>query len=482
MQIVIVGAGLGGLSAAMHMRGRGHDVQVIEKRSMSGGMAGELRLGGYRFDLGPTVMTMPGLLRDCFSALKLEMDDYIKLLPVDPMYRATFADGSELRVWHEREKMRDEIRRFSGQPSVEAFDRFVVWLKELYDIEMNHYIDRNYDSVLDVMSPISKALRLVQIGGFRKLGKVVAEYFKDERLQRMFSFQAMYAGMAPMEALALYCVITYMDSVEGVYFPEGGMHALGSAMEAAAKKAGVSFRFSTKVEKVIMNGGRARGVRLEGGEEVAADVVVCNADLAMSYKNLLDVPAPKVAQTGRYSPSCVLWHVGMKGALPAGAAHHNVHFGAEWDNAFKSLITKGEKMPDPSILVTLHSLDQPSDAPPGCSTLYVLEPTPNLDGKIDWSKERDRMRADLAARVKGFGYPSEVEVEAFYDPTDWERFGMERGTPFALSHTFFQTGPWRPNNIDPRVPGVVFTGSSTVPGVGVPMVLVSGKLAAQRID
>jgi phytoene desaturase len=139
-------------------------------------------------------------------------------------------------------------------------------------------------------------------------------------------------------------------------------------------------------------------------------------------------------------------------------------------------------MPDPSILVTLHSLDDASLAPAGCSSIYVLEPTPNLDGRIDWSRERDRITDSLRAKVAGLGYPTDVVVERLYDPLDWEAMGMERGTPFALAHTFRQTGPFRPNNVDKRVPGLVFTGSSTLPGVGVPMVLVSGKLAAERVQ
>jgi phytoene desaturase len=482
MRVIIVGAGLGGLSAALYIRGRGHDVQVVEREPIPGGRAGELRLGAYRFDTGPTVMTMPGLLRNCFAAAGLEMDDYVTLRKVDPMYRATFQDGSELRVWHDRDRMREELRSFAGPSAVASFDRFVAWVTELYHLEMPNFMDRNFDSVLDVTRPISAALRLVRMGGFRKLGAVVRDYFPDERLQRMFSFQSMYAGMAPMEALAVYCVITYMDSVEGVYFPEGGMHALGTSMAAAAAKAGVSFRHGATVEKVLQRDGQASGVRLVGGEVLEADAVVCNPDLPVAYRELLDVPMPRVARTGRYSPSCILWHAGVKGTLPAGAAHHNIHFGGEWDGAFKALIHDGVRMPDPSILVTLHSKDQPSDAPPGCSTLYVLEPTPNLDGKVDWKGERSRIRADLAARVAAHGYPTDVEVEAFVDPVDWQRAGMERGTPFALAHKFFQTGPFRPNNVDARIPGVVFVGSSTLPGVGVPMVLISGRLAAERID
>ena len=183
---------------------------------------------------------------------------------------------------------------------------------------------------------------------------------------------------------------------------------------------------------------------------------------------------------GRYSPSCLLWVAGVRGGPLSGAAHHNIHFGRQWDESFRAL-TDGQLMPDPSILVTLHSLDDPSLAPPGCSTLYALEPVPNLDGRIDWARRRDAAVDRLRRQVAAAGYPTDVVTEEVYDPRDWEAMGMERGTPFALAHTFRQTGPFRPRNVDKRVPGLVFVGSSTVPGVGVPMVLVSGKLAAARV-
>ena len=211
--------------------------------------------------------------------------------------------------------------------------------------------------------------------------------------------------------------------------------------------------------------------------------VVCDVDLPVAYDTLLDgVDAPRGARRGSYSPSCFLWVAGVRGLPPAGVGHHNIHFGRDWDGAFRAVIDDGVTMPDPSILVTLHSLDDPALAPPGCSSLYVLEPVPNLEGRVDWQRERDRFHADLVQRVASMGYPVDVEVEAMIDPLDWQHLGLSRGTPFALAHTFRQTGPFRPANVEQRVPGLAFVGASTVPGVGVPMVLVSGRLAAARID
>jgi phytoene desaturase len=427
---------------------------------------------------------MPGLLADTFAAAGADLADFCSLRRVDPMYRAVYADGSVLRVWHGRERMAQEIAERCSPADAAAFERFCGWLAALYRVEMPHFIDTNYDSPLDLVRPLAPALRLVRLGGFRRLARVVQSYFADERLQQLFSFQSLYAGLAPYEALALYGVITYMDSVEGVFIPDGGMHALATGLAAAIEKAGTTIRYDAPVTRVLRAAGSAgpvTGVELDGGERLAADAVICNPDLPAAYRLLLGgLEPPRVARRGRYSPSCLLWVAGVRGVAPPGAAHHNIHFGADFRGGFRAL-AEGRRLPDPSILVSLPTVSDATLAPEGCSSLYALEPVPNLDGGIDWSEQRDAAVARLRERVASFGYPVDAELELVRDPLDWERLGMERGTPFALAHTFGQTGPFRPANVDRRVPGLAFTGSSTVPGVGVPMVLLSGKLAAARV-
>jgi phytoene desaturase len=486
MRVVVVGAGLSGLSAACHLAGRGHDVVVLERDALPGGRTGRMELAGYHIDTGPTVLTMPGLLEQTFAAAGADMAELLTLHRVDPMYRATFADGSAIRVRHGREAMAEEIRETCGPREAAAFGRFVDWLVDLYEVEMTTFIDRNFDSPLDLVRPIGPAARLLRLGALRRLSGKVGSFFDDERLQRLFSFQAMYAGLAPYEALAVYGVITYMDAVGGVYFPEGGMHAVPAALAVAAQKAGAEIRYQAPVDTIVLahgSTGAVRGVRLAGGELIPADAVVCSPDLPAAYRTLLPgLAPPRVTRRGRYSPSAFVMHLGVRGELPPDTAHHNIHFGREWSGAFRALMEEGRRMPDPSFLVTVPTTGDAGLAPPDRHVLYALEPVPNLDGRIDWTTERARARDEFLRRLAGRGYPTDIEAEVVVDPTDWLHAGMERGTPFALAHRLFQSGPFRPANVVEQAPGLVFAGSGTVPGVGVPMVLLSGRLAADRVD
>ena len=482
----MVGAGLAGLSAACHLVGGGNRVTVLEASDRPGGRAGALTQDGFTFDTGPVVLTMRGLLADVFAAAGARMEDHLRLLRLDPAYRATFHDGSVLHVRHGHEAMRDEIATQCSPKDAAAFDDFVVWLKALYAAELPHFIDANFNSPVDLVRHPAAAVKLLRLGGFGRLGPTIERRFDDERLHRLFSFQAMYAGLAPSQALALYAVITYMDSIEGVWFPEGGMRAIGPALAEAVTAAGGVVRCQARVERVLRRpDGAVTGVRLADGETIAADAVVLTPDLPIAYRDLLDLPQPAVLRRRpTFSPSCVVWHAGVEGEPQPDAAHHSIHFGADWDGAFDDLLRSGTLMRDPSRFVCRPSVHDPSAAPAGKQVLYVLEPTPNLhDGAVDWAEPaRQSMRQRLHGFVEGAGYPSSVVSEQLVTPLDWRDQGMAAGTPFALAHTFTQTGPFRPKNVRREAPGLVFAGSGTTPGVGIPMVLISGRLAARRVD
>lgn len=484
--IVVVGAGLAGLSAALRLAGAGRQVTVVEREQVPGGRAGLVRLpvndGVYQFDTGPTVLTMPDLIADCFDAVGETMSDWLQLRPADPLYRASFADGSRLDVHADVETMAAEIATVIGPGEAAGFRRYVDFVSRLYRYELRDFIDRNLDSPLGLLTP--NLARLIAVGGFSRLAARVGKYLKDPRTQRVYSFQAMYAGVSPYQALALYAVIAYMDSVAGVFVPEGGMHAVPRALAGAAARHGVTFRYGTAVTRVEHSGGRASAVLTADGERIGCDAIVLTADLPVAYRDLLGT-TPRRVRRLRYSPSCYLMLAGSRTRYPD-AAHHNVHFGGAWREVFDDL-QAGRLMRDPSFLVTNPTRSDPGLAPPGRQIYYVLFPTPNLTAPnltapLDWERVGPLYHEHVLATLDSRGYPGfaeAVEVEQVTTPVDWAARGMERGAPFAAAHTLAQTGPFRPGNRWGE--NVVLAGSGTRPGVGVPMVLLSGRLAAERI-
>ena len=478
--VVVVGAGLAGLSAALRLAGAGRKVTVLERESVPGGRNGLLKKDGYSFDTGPSVLTMPSLINDAFNCVGEDMKDWLELTPLTPLYRAFYADGSQLDVHADTNEMEAEIAKHISSTEAAGYRRYVEFVTKLYKYEMNDFIDRNIDSPLNLLTP--NLARLIALGGFRRLSPKVNQFMKDPRLQKVYSFQAMYAGVSPQQALAIYAVIAYMDSVNGVFFPKGGMHAVPRALAAAAQKHGVVFKYNTTVTNVEVSNGRAKAVITESGERYECDAVILNPDLPVAYRELLG-KTPVTIKRLKYSPSCVTLLVGSSKKYDF-AAHHNIHFGHSWDGVFDELIKKKQLMSDPSILVTVPTHDDPDLAPTGKHSYYILFPTPNLDSDIDWKKQSGPYRDQMIKTIEERGYSGfgdSIETEVMTTPLDWKNQGMEMGAPFASAHTFFQTGPFRPRNMAQGIDNVVFAGSGTQPGVGVPMVLISGRLAAERI-
>ncbi|WP_433314982.1 phytoene desaturase family protein [Micromonospora sp. CA-269861] len=479
-RVVVVGAGLGGLACALHLAGSGRQVTVLEREPVPGGRAGRLGVDGYEFDTGPTVLTMPDLIAEALGAVGEELHDWLDLTPLDPAYRAYYPDGSTLDVLTDTTRMAAEISRVCGPREADGYLRFVEYARELWRLERTDFIERNLDAPTDLIT--GNLLKLLGGGAFRRLQTKINQFFRDPRTQRIFSFQAMYAGLAPHDALAIYAVIAYLDSVAGVYFPRGGIHAVSRAMAGAAEKHGVQIRYDTTVTRVETANGRATGVLTADGDLVPADVVVLNPDLPVAYRDLLPA-APQRRLT--YSPSCVVLHVGSRQGY-AKIAHHNIHFGRAWKGTFDEVIRRGELMTDPSLLVTNPSRTDPAVAPPDRHTYYVLAPVPNLHrAPFEWRGDLTQRYTDQligTLEERGYvGFGAGVEVLRAITPAEWEEQGMAAGTPFAAAHTLFQTGPFRPSNLHRDLSNVVFVGSGTQPGVGVPMVLISGKLAAGRI-
>ncbi|MGH3855104.1 MAG: phytoene desaturase family protein [Pseudonocardiaceae bacterium] len=485
--VVVVGAGLAGLSAALHLLGSGRAVTVLETQPHPGGRAGRKDLAGYRLDTGPTVLTMPELVEEALAAVGDSLAARLDLVALHPAYRARFADGSVIDVHTDADVMEAHIRGVCGPAEADGYRRLRRWLTRLYQVEIGRFIGGNFDSPLDLVAnrdAVGDLATLAALGGFGRLGAQVGRFLHDQRLQRIFSFQALYAGVPPQRALAAYAVIAYMDTVAGVWFPRGGMRALPQALADAATDAGADIRYQTTVTALEHSGDRVTAVRTAEGQRVAADAVVLTPDLPVVHRLLGRAPRRLVPL--RWSPSAVVLHAGVRaGPGWTDLAHHTISFGQAWERTFEEIIRRGQLMTDPSLLITRPTATDPSLAPQRRELLYILAPCPNLrTAPLDWAALGPAYRDELVNTLeqRGLtGLDESIEVEQLVTPADWAAQGLAVGTPFSASHTFAQTGPFRSSNLVRGRTNVVLAGCGTTPGVGVPTAVISGKLAAARI-
>ncbi|WP_189033673.1 phytoene desaturase family protein [Nocardia rhizosphaerihabitans] len=497
--VVVVGAGLAGLAAALHLRGAGVEVTVLERADHPGGRVGRYRFDDYEIDSGATVLTLPELIDEALAAVGHSRESVgLRIHRLAPAYHARYADGSDIRVFDDAAAMAAEVADTCGPAEAGNYRRLRDWLGRIYGAEYDDFMDANFDSPLDlVRGKRSRAslATLVRLGGFGRLGPRVRSYLRDERLARLFTFQALYAGTVPDKALALYGAIPNMDTCLGVFFPEGGMRAITAALAEAFVAAGGQLVLEAEVAGIdyTASGGtsrRAEAVRTVDGRSFACDAVVLTADLGSLPRFGL-----RYRRGLRASPSAVVAH----GTVPAEVAaqwpvqaHHTIDFGAAWATTFTEISARrgrGKLMSDPSLLLTRPALTDPGQfvdrADGRHEPLSVLAPCPNLDAApLDWDRLGPAYLNELLAELERRGYTGITEhfrVDHVDTPATWAAQGMIAGTPFSIAHLFRQTGPFRPRNLPRGVDNVVLAGCGTTPGVGVPTTLLSGKLAAARI-
>lgn len=487
--VVIVGAGLSGLAAAARLRGRGYDVTLVEAAATPGGLVRTETIDGHRFDTGATILTMPELIVAPLLELGLDPDEVrrrLALRRVDPGYVMNYADGSSLPLPHDASRLPAAVAESLGAAAAEGTPELLAWLRSVYDAEFDVFIDRNFDGIRTLTD--SQTLRAAgTLARLRTLGGLtgaVSRFVKDERVQRAFTFQALYAGVPPHRARAIYSIIADMDIGRGLWSPAGGMGRIGEVMADALRDAGVDVRFNSPVQALLRDGKNVTRVVLDT-ETIAADAVIATLE-RNGVADLLGVAATRPL---RYSPSAVVAH----GVLPVGVAdrwrtgHHTLDFGQAWTQTFSEITGKpGATMSDGSFLLTRSAVSDPGTfVANGQESVSVLAPTPNLESApIDWDRRADGYVDEVLHTLAERGYPGleTMRVLRVDHPRTWQRAGLPAGTPFSAAHTVTQTGPFRTRNRWPGLGNLFLAGSATVPGVGIPPVLVSGGLAAERVE
>ncbi|ATB30871.1 phytoene desaturase family protein [Melittangium boletus] len=483
-QAVVVGAGVGGLSAAARLAHAGFDVHLFEKTGGPGGRCNQMKVDGFTWDLGPTIVLMPEVFEETFTALGRRMEDYLTLRRCDPNYRIHYRDGSVITFTSELCAMGRELERV--EPG--SFQRYLAFLAQgriQYRTGLDHLVGRNFSGVSDYFVP-SVLKRVLEVRAHRRMYSDVGRFFKDERLRAAMTFQSMYLGVSPYAAPGVFALLPFTELGVGVWFTEGGLYAIPLALEKVAREEGVKLHYGRPVKRILTEGKRTTGVLLEDGERVAADVVVCNADLPYAYEKLLDpgVTRLKRKESLRYTSSGYMLYLGMRRRYDE-FLHHNVYFGRDYKGSFDDIFERFRVPEDPSFYLNAPAHTDPRLAPPGKDALYILVPVPHQHEGLDWKVEGPRVRAKVFQRLAELGHTElerDIEVERVVTPDDWaSSFNLAKGSAFGLAQNFFQIGPFRPSNQDPRVRNLFFVGASTQPGTGLPTVMISARLAVERI-
>jgi phytoene desaturase len=477
---VVIGAGFGGLAAAIRLGARGYRVTVLEKLDAPGGRASVFRQDGFTFDAGPTILTAPFLLEELWTLCGRTMADDLTLKPITPFYRIRFNDGTTFDASGDEAAMRAEVQRLAPS-DLEGYEAFMRLSKTTCRIGFEELGDAPFGSIMDM---VKVAPDILKLGGYRSVYSQVAKYIKDERLRVVFSFHPLLIGGNPFTASAIYTLIPYLERQWGVHFAMGGTGQVVAGLADLIKGQGNPIRCGVEVEQILVTSGRATGVRLKGGETVAADIVVSNADSAWTYRKLLPPEARKrwtnrKLDRARYSMSLFLWYFGTDRQYPD-VAHHTIALGPRYRGLLTDIFTRKVLSKDFSLYLHRPTATDPSLAPPGCDAFYALSPVPNLGGTTDWRTEAEPYRKTIEAELSATLLPDlgkHVVSSKLMTPIDF-RDGLcaLRGAAFGLEPVLLQSAWFRPHNKSEDVAGLYLVGAGTHPGAGVPGVLSSAKV------
>jgi phytoene desaturase len=477
---------MGSLAAAIRLCAMGFEVEVFEKNDQPGGRMGRLERCGFTFDTGPSLLLMTDVYRELFRFAGRDLDDYVRLIPLDGEYRVNFGDGDSLTIRRTLPELIKELERI--EPGVTPrFYRFLEDASRKYRIGRSEFVERDFEGARDFFGLRNLRL-LLRTRALNNYYRSVSKFFRTQKLRQAFSLQTMYLGLSPFGAPAVYSLLPYTELAEdGLWFPEGGMYALIEAMERLATELGVRFRLNSPVEEIVVTKGRASGVRVNG-DEVEADAVLVGADLPYAYRELLGGSADedfrwRKRENLEYTASAFMLYLGIDRKLE-GMLHHNFYLSERYRENFEAVF-RDRRLPDePSFYAVVPSRTEPKMAPAGMESLFVLVPVPHLSDRVDWRRDgaafKERVYELLEERC-GIER-SRVVFEKVRTPLDWrDEYNLEEGAAFGLGHGILQVGYFRPPMVSRSVEGLYFVGASTRPGTGVPLVTIGGRLVADRI-
>ena len=485
--VAVVGGGLGALSGAIRLARLGFSVQLFEKNPKIGGKVNEVTLAGYRFDTGASLLTMPFVIDELFDFVGFKRSDYLDFVPVDPICRYFFPDGLVMDASADKAKMKAAIAQLSSS-DVKAYERFLKYTERIHDLTAEIFMFTPIHEFRKLMRPqyFRTLFRLHQIDPFRTVHQSVSRFFSDPRLIQLFDRYATYNGSDPFQAPATLNIIPYIEYGLGGYYIKGGIYRLVDALEMVARERGVQIHTSAKVERICQADKRVNGVQVNG-ERVDADYVLCGADAVVTHNELIDghVGARAPRHYNRLEPSLsgmvFLW--GIKGKYPA-LAHHNIIFSSDYSAEFRQIFRQQQVPDEPTIYIAVTSKADAAHAPANGENWFVLLNMPYLAPGQMWEKEKIRMRTVVLDRLKqlGFDIADQIEVEQIYTPVDFsELYASNQGSIYGVSSNSKATAFKRLPNRSRLLKGLYFAGGSVHPGGGIPLVILSGKMAAMLI-
>ena len=486
---IVIGAGLGGLAAAMRLGAKGYAVTVLDRLDLPGGRGSSVTQDGHRFDLGPTIITVPQVYEDLWEACGRDFHQDVDLRPMDPFYEVRWQDGSTFTARQDTDAMLAEVERLSPR-DVKGYKRFLKDSQARYVVGFEGMVAKPMHRLWETIKVLPQ---FAMLRADRSILGLAKARVKDPRLRMALSFHPLFIGGDPRKVTSMYALVAYLEKEFGVHYAMGGVQAIAQAMVTVIRSQGGQVRQSVEVDEILIADGAAKGVRLTNGECLDAGLVVSNADAGHTYQQLLR-NAPRKRWTDnklksrRWSMGLFVWYFGTKGTARKwpDVGHHTITNAPRYEGLLKDIFIKGKLSDDMSLYIHRPSRTDPSVAPAGDDTFYVLSPVPHLgfDNAVDWEKETANYKAKVQAEVEKTlpGFADHICTEMVLTPQDFkERYLSPNGSGFSLEPRILQSAWFRPHNISEEAEGLFLVGAGTHPGAGVPGVISSAEVLSKLV-